>query len=46
MHLGDAVKKVTEKCGIRPCPGCEKRAGALNRLGRRGFIGNLATPDL
>jgi len=42
MHLGDAVKQVTEKFGISPCPGCEKRAAALNRLGRRGFIGNLA----
>jgi hypothetical protein len=42
MELGDAVKKLTEKCGVKPCTGCEKRARALNRFGRRGFIGNLA----
>jgi hypothetical protein len=42
MQLGDAVKKLTEKCGVKPCPGCEKRVRALNRFGRRGFIGNLA----
>jgi hypothetical protein len=42
MQLGNAVKKLTEKCGVKARPGCEKRARALNHSGRRGFIGNLA----
>jgi hypothetical protein len=29
--LGDAVKRVTNAVGIRPCGGCERRAQALNR---------------
>ena len=28
--LGDVIKRVTYAMGIRPCPGCEKRASALN----------------
>jgi hypothetical protein len=31
IGLGDAVKRVTNAVGIRPCGGCEKRAQALNR---------------
>jgi hypothetical protein len=29
--LGDVIKKITYKMGIKPCAGCEKRAAALNR---------------
>lgn len=42
VALGDAVKRLTNSIGIKPCAGCERRARALNRFGRRGFIGNLA----
>jgi hypothetical protein len=28
--LGDAIKRVTNAFGIRPCGGCERRAAALN----------------
>ena len=31
VGLGDAIKRVTSAMGIRPCGGCEKRAGVLNR---------------
>ena len=31
VGLGDAVKRVTYTFGIKPCGGCERRAGALNR---------------
>jgi len=31
IGLGDVIKRVTYKIGIRPCGGCEKRAAALNR---------------
>ena len=31
IGLGDAVKRVTNAVGIRPCGGCEKRAQTLNR---------------
>jgi hypothetical protein len=31
IGLGDVVKRVTYAAGIRPCGGCERRAGALNR---------------
>jgi hypothetical protein len=31
IGLGDLVKRVTYAAGIRPCGGCESRAGALNR---------------
>lgn len=30
--LGDTVKKVTEKLGIKQCGGCKKRQEKLNRL--------------
>ena len=30
--LGDTVKKITEKMGIRQCGACKKRQEALNRL--------------
>ena len=30
--LGDTVKKVTEKLGIKQCGACKKRQAALNRL--------------
>ena len=32
IGLGDALKRVTASFGLRPCGGCEKRAGALNRF--------------
>jgi hypothetical protein len=32
VGLGDVVKHVTSKVGIKPCGGCERRAAALNRL--------------
>jgi len=31
MGLGDVVKRVTYKIGIKPCGRCEKRAAVLNR---------------
>jgi len=31
IGLGDVIKKITYRMGIRPCAGCEKRAAALNR---------------
>ena len=31
IGLGDAIKRVTYAIGMRPCAGCEKRAGILNR---------------
>jgi hypothetical protein len=31
IGLGDAIKRVTYAMGIKPCGGCEKRAGGLNR---------------
>jgi hypothetical protein len=34
IGLGDAIKRVTYKMGIKPCPGCERRAAALNRFMR------------
>jgi len=30
--LGDTVKKVTDKLGIKQCGGCKKRQETLNRL--------------
>jgi hypothetical protein len=30
IGLGDVVKRMTYAMGIRPCGGCERRAGALN----------------
>ena len=30
--LGDSIKKVTEKLGIKQCGGCKKRQENLNRL--------------
>lgn len=31
IGLGDAIKRVTYAMGVKPCPGCKKRAAALNR---------------
>lgn len=31
IGLGDVIKQVTTKAGIRPCGGCEQRAARLNR---------------
>ena len=31
LGVGDLIKKATYAMGIKPCPGCEKRATALNR---------------
>jgi len=31
IGLGDVMKRVTYRAGIKPCTGCEKRAAALNR---------------
>ena len=30
--LGDSIKKVTDKLGIKQCGGCKKRQDKLNRL--------------
>lgn len=30
--LGDTIKKVTDKMGIKPCGGCKKRQDQLNKL--------------
>ena len=30
--LGDTVKKITDKMGIKQCGGCKKRQKKLNRL--------------
>lgn len=32
IGLGDAIKRITYRFGIRACGGCERRAAALNRL--------------
>jgi len=32
MCLGDTIKKVTDKMGIKQCGGCKKRQAALNKL--------------
>jgi hypothetical protein len=31
VGLGDVIKRVTYRMGIKPCSGCEKRGAALNR---------------
>ncbi|MFE7857319.1 hypothetical protein [Streptomyces sp. NPDC057403] len=31
IGLGQAVKYVTARAGIRPCGGCQRRAAALDR---------------
>lgn len=31
VGLGDVIKSVTTALHVRPCGGCERRAGALNR---------------
>jgi peroxiredoxin len=31
IGLGDVIKRVTSAFGIKPCVGCERRAGILNR---------------
>jgi len=31
IGLGDVIKRLTSALGIKPCVGCERRAGALNR---------------
>jgi hypothetical protein len=30
--LGDTVKKITQKLGIKQCGGCQKRQASLNKL--------------
>ena len=30
IGLGDLVRKITYSVGIKPCGGCERRAGAMN----------------
>lgn len=30
--LGDTIKKITDKMGIKQCGGCKKRQKKLNRL--------------
>jgi len=38
VGLGDVIKSLTTRFGVRPCGGCERRAAALNeriRFGRR-----------
>jgi len=32
--IGDVVKGMTAKIGLKPCKGCERRAKLLNRLFR------------
>ena len=32
IGLGDAIKRLTSKVGMKPCDGCNRRAAALNRL--------------
>ena len=32
VGLGDVIKRATSTVGVRPCGGCERRSGALNRL--------------
>lgn len=29
--LGDVIKKVSQRVGLKPCDGCQKRAAALNQ---------------
>jgi peroxiredoxin len=31
IGLGDVIKRITSAFGIKPCVGCERRAGVLNR---------------
>lgn len=31
IGLGDVIKRVTSRAGIKPCGGCKRRAEALNR---------------
>lgn len=31
VGLGDAIKRLTYRAGVRPCAGCERRAATLNR---------------
>lgn len=30
--LGDTIKRATDRLGIKPCGGCQKRREALNRM--------------
>jgi len=30
--LGDTIKKITDKMGVKQCGGCRKRQNKLNRL--------------
>ena len=30
VGLGEAVKRVTRRVGVRPCGGCQRRAAALD----------------
>ena len=31
IGLGDVIKRATSYVGIKPCGGCQRRAGTLNR---------------
>jgi hypothetical protein len=31
VGLGDAMKRLTYRMGVKPCRGCQRRAEALNR---------------
>lgn len=31
IGLGDVIKRATSYIGMKPCGGCERRAGVLNR---------------
>ena len=31
LGLADAIRRVTDAAGIKPCGGCRRRAAALNR---------------
>jgi hypothetical protein len=39
MELGDTIKAVTDKMGIKRCEKCKERQAILNCISRRGFIG-------
>jgi hypothetical protein len=31
VGLGDVIKRATYAIGVKPCGGCQRRAGVLNR---------------
>jgi hypothetical protein len=39
MELGDAIKDITQKMGVKQCVKCKQRQTFLNCISRRGFIG-------